>query len=199
VTGLEQPLPQPPEASASAEANEPALLAALRKKDRKATAEFVARYSDAVYAFVRSRLAPRFDIVDDLVQEVFLAAWEGITQFQGTGPLQGWLLGIARHKVQDYYRGRLRAHEAMTEPELETVAGAMIPDFDGVLDQEQLQTKTWRVMAGIHEQYRLALIWRYWDKVSAREMALRLGKTEKAVERLLARARDQFRQRWGDA
>ncbi|MFZ0733229.1 MAG: sigma-70 family RNA polymerase sigma factor [Candidatus Sulfotelmatobacter sp.] len=199
MTGLEQPLPQPPDVPSSTLAEERALLAGLLKKDRKATAEFISRYSDSVYAFVRSRLAPRFDLVDDLVQEVFLAAWESMHQFQGAGPLQGWLLGIARHKVEDQYRALLRAPQATPEVELESLAGAMMPDFDGVLDQAQLQAKTWRVMDSLQEQYRLALIWRYWDKASAREMAARLGKTEKAVERLLARARQQFRERWGDA
>ena len=199
MTGLEQLLPQPPDAPSSAQQEENALVAALLLKDRKATAEFVSRYSDSVYAFVRSRLAPRFDLVDDLVQDIFLAAWESIRQFQGAGSLQGWLLGIARHKVEDHYRARLRAPEPTPEPELESLAGAMIPDFDGVLDQEQLQARTWRVMASLQETYRMVLIWRYWDKISAREMADRLGKTEKAVERLLARARQQFRERWGDA
>ncbi len=198
VTGIEQPLPQPPEMTDSRQ-QERALVAALLNRDRKATAEFVSRYSDSVYAFVRSRVAPRFDLVDDLVQDVFLAAWEGIRQFQGSGPLQAWLLGIARHKVEDFYRGCLRAPEPTPEMELEVLAGGMMPDFDGALDQEQLQSKTWRVMAALNEPYRLALIWRYWNTVPAREMAVRLGKTEKAVERLLARARQQFRERWDDA
>lgn len=199
MSGLEHELPEPPEASPSERDEERALLAALLNKDRKATAEFVSRYSDSVYSFVRSRLAPRYDVVDDLVQEVFLAAWESIRQFQGAGPLRGWILGIARHKVEDHYRARLRVPEPMAELELELVAGSVIPDFDALLDQEQLRTRTWRVMGGLDEQYRFALVWRYWDKISAREMALRLGKTEKAVERLLARARQQFRERWGDA
>lgn len=198
MSGLEQPLPQPPEAL-SPQRGDQTLVAGLLLKDRKATAEFVSRYSDSVYAFVRSRLAPRFDLVDDLVQDIFLAAWASIRQFQGAGSLHGWLLGIARHKVEDHYRSRLRAPEPTPNPELESLAGCMIPDFDGALDQEQLQAKTWRVMAALQEQYRMALIWRYWDKISAREMAARLGKTEKAVERLLARARQQFRERWGDA
>jgi RNA polymerase sigma-70 factor (ECF subfamily) len=195
---LEQLLPQPPEAAGSSQ-QERALVAALLNRDRKATAEFVSLYSDCVYAFVRSRVAPRFDLVDDLVQDVFLAAWECIGQFQGSGPLRGWLLGIARHKVEDYYRARLRVPEPTPEVDLEILAGGMMPDFDGALDQEQIQSRTCRVMAALSEPYRLALVWRYWNKVSAREMAARLGKTEKAVERLLARARQQFRERWDDA
>ncbi|MGH9499347.1 MAG: RNA polymerase sigma factor [Terriglobales bacterium] len=196
MTGLEQGLPEPPGESSPSEDEDGALLAALLRKDRKATAEFVSRYSDSVYAFVRYRLAPQYDVVDDLVQEVFLAAWEGIGQFRRDGSLEGWLMGIARHKVEDYYRARLRAPEPLTETGLELVAGNTTPEFDARLDQEQARNKTWQVMAELSEQYRLVLIWRYWEKVSAREMAVRVGKTEKAIERLLARAREQFRDRW---
>jgi RNA polymerase sigma-70 factor (ECF subfamily) len=196
VIGLGQELPEPPKASTSAGDGEGALLAALLKRDRKATAEFVSRYSDSVYAFIRSRLAPSYDLVDDLVQEVFLAAWENLGNYRREGPLQGWLMGIARHKVEDYYRARLRAPESLPEAELDLAAVSMTPDFDGSLDREELRSKTWRVMSSLPEQYRLVLIWRYWEKAAARDMALRTGKTEKAIERLLSRAREQFRERW---
>jgi DNA-directed RNA polymerase specialized sigma24 family protein len=46
------------------------------------------------------------------------------------------------------------------------------------------------------ESYSLVLLWRYWEGRSAREMASATGKTEKAVERLLARARTRFRELW---
>jgi len=42
----------------------------------------------------------------------------------------------------------------------------------------------------------VALLWRYWEARSARDIANAIGKTEKAVERLLARARARFRQLW---
>src|SRR5499425_1962019 len=84
------------------------LVADVLRKDRKATAEFVSRYADHVYAYVRRRLIPRTDPVEDLVQEVFLAAWESLDKFRGDSSLRNWLLGIARHKVEDHYRKRLR-------------------------------------------------------------------------------------------
>src|SRR5262249_30271190 len=78
-----------------------ALVTAVLQRDRKATAEFVSTYTDAVYSFVRRRLSPRLDLVDDLVQEVFIAAWENLSSFRGISPLRAWLLGIARHTVGD--------------------------------------------------------------------------------------------------
>lgn len=181
-----------------AEESDARLAAAVLRKDRKATAEFVARFADGIYAYVRSRLLPRHDLVDDLVQEVFLAAWENLGQYRGTSPLQAWLMGIARHKVEDHYRARLRAPGAIDDLDDDSSILASFPEFERVLEQEQIRKNTWRVMSGLPEQYRLALIWRYWDKASARDMAVKTGKTEKAIERLLARARGEFRERWGN-
>src|ERR671914_1689173 len=79
-------------------AEERDLVAAILRKDRKATARFVAEYTDCIYAYVRHRLAPRADLVDDVVQDVFLAALGSLSTFRGNAPLRSWLLGIARHK-----------------------------------------------------------------------------------------------------
>jgi RNA polymerase sigma-70 factor (ECF subfamily) len=172
------------------------LIAAVLGKDRKATAEFVSRYADAVYRYVYSRLVPRTDQVDDVVQEVFLAAWENLTQYRGNSSLQSWLLGIARHKVADYYRAHLRepepAQPSEEKPGLEPVSA----DFSELVDSELQRKKTWQALTRLPEKYRVVLLWRYWEKCSAREMAARVGRTEKAIERLLARAREEFRREW---
>src|SRR5262249_7792519 len=163
------------------------------------TAEFVAQHADEVYAYIRFRLAPRYDQVEDLVQDIFLAAWESLSQFRGTGSLRAWVMGIARHKVENHYRECLRAPESIADNDQDLMAPASSADFHQLLEQEQLRKNTRRVMMRLPEQYRLALIWRYWEKASAREMAVKTGKTEKAIERLLARARAEFRERWKDA
>jgi RNA polymerase sigma factor (sigma-70 family) len=172
------------------------LVAAVLRKDRKATAEFVARHADALYRYMRSRLAPRYDQVDDLVQEVFVTAWQGLNQYRGAGSLQAWVMGIARHKVEDYYRERLRTPESIEDADLDPDKSTSVPEIHRLLEEDQLRKNTQRVLAALPEQYRLVLLWRYWEKASAREMALKTSKTEKAIERLLARARAEFRERW---
>ena len=87
------------------------LVASLLRKDRKAAARFVAVHIDAVYAYARHRLAPRADLADDVVQDVFLAALNGLAAFRGQSSLRAWLMGIARHKIEDVYRQRLRLPE----------------------------------------------------------------------------------------
>src|SRR5260370_28518511 len=73
-------------------------------------------------------------------------------------------MGIARHKVEDHYRARLRAPAAIDDLEGDSEVLASFPDFESLLEQEQVRKNTWRVMSGLPEQYRLALIWRYWEK-----------------------------------
>jgi len=177
-------------------AEERDLVAAVLRKDRKATAEFVSRCADPVYAYVRQRLAPRVDLVDDLVQEVFLAALESLEGFTGGSSLRTWVLGIARHKVVDYYRARFRDDEIFCELDDDLRTTAEFPRFDELIDHSRLVEKTRRVLERLPEPYGLALLWRYWERRSAKEMAVETGKTEKAIERLLARARTQFKQLW---
>jgi RNA polymerase sigma-70 factor (ECF subfamily) len=171
------------------------LVSAVLRKDRKATARFVAQYTDPVYSYVEHRLAPRADLVEDLVQDVFLAALTSLATFRGTSSLRSWLLGIARHKVEDYYRERLRDPEPLGD------AGCAEPATDGPLvdetiDRERVEASTHHVLRQLPEPYRIALLWRYWEGRSVRDMAETTGKTEKSVERLLARARMRFKELW---
>ena len=178
-------------------APEPELVAAVLRKDRKATAVFVDRYADRVHAYVRQRLAPRTELVDDVVQDVFVAALRGLDRFAAKSSLQSWLLGIARHKVEDYYRQRLRTMGSLSELDEDTGhVPATSPDVEERIDRDRQRDKTHRLLARLPEPYGLVLLWRYWEKRSTREIAEQTGKTEKSIERLLARARTQFRQLW---
>jgi RNA polymerase sigma-70 factor (ECF subfamily) len=182
-------------AAASMLAAERELVSAVLRKDRKAVAEFVAGHVDSVYAYVTHRLAPRVERVDDLVHDVFVAALGSLQTFRGTSPLRHWLLGIARHKVEDFYRQQLREPDAIAapgEPE-EPAAGEPIEEQ---IDRARAAEKTQRIMQLLPAAYSTVLLWRYWESRSVRDIAEATGRTEKAVERLLARARTRFRELW---
>jgi RNA polymerase sigma-70 factor (ECF subfamily) len=175
------------------ELDDRALAAAVLRKDRKATAEFVARFADSLHGYLCRRLMPREDVVEDLFQQTFLESWQHLPGWRGDAPLKPWLLGIARHKVQDYYRARLRESEMPEEDE------HLIAESDGVLEWLEMrdqEDRVERVLASLPEVSRLLLVWRYWEHYSAEQMASQTGRTVKAIERALARARDQFREHW---
>jgi len=172
------------------------LVAEVLRKDRKATAEFVARYANHVYGYVRRRLIPRADFVDDLVQEIFIAAWENLEKFRGDAPLRSWLLGIARHKVEDHYRKRLREIQLQDEEESAWDEPASFHELEEAIAKRQAGQRTQEILKTLPETYSVILLWRYWEKRSLRDIAVQIGKTEKGVERMLARARQQFKKRW---
>jgi RNA polymerase sigma-70 factor (ECF subfamily) len=182
----------------SATNTETRLVSDVLAKDRKATAEFVSRCTDWIYPFVRRRLVPRTELVEDLMQEILLAAWQALPGFRAEADLRSWVLGIARHKLEDYYRKRIREYELAEEsdPEIDLAAAPILEQqLDSAAQQEQVQ----KTLSALPEPYALVLLWRYRDEKSAREMAELTGKTEKAIERLLARARENFRRRWENA
>jgi RNA polymerase sigma-70 factor, ECF subfamily len=191
----------PPEIEASqavASNEERRLIAGVLAKDRKVTGEFVAHCADWLYPFIRNRLIPRDEVVEDLIQEIVFAAWQALPSYRGNANLRSWIIGIARHKVEDYYRKKLQAVEVHEDDE-SLLEPAVTPGFEEQLDSAALRGKVQETLASLPEAYALALMWRYRDEKSVREMAQLAGRTEKAMERLLARARQNFRKRWSNA
>ena len=187
-----------PQSQIAPEPNDAQLVREVLRKDRKATAEFVNRYADQLYGYIRRRLIPHTDLVDDLVQEVFLAAWENLESFRGESPLRNWLLGIARHKVEDHYRKRLRDVQVLGEEDSPSPEPVETTNIEEAIQQREAAKITQEILARLPKAYSIVLLWRYWEKCSLAEIATQTGRTEKAVERLLARARDQFKREWNE-
>lgn len=156
----------------------------------------LSHYASAVRKYVHFRLAPQTDHADDIVQSIFLAACENLDAYRGDSSLRSWLMGIARNKVRDHYRARLREPETLGSLAESTYAKSTPPRLDDFLDKESIRKKIRDVLNTLPEKYRTILLWRYWEDFPVKTIASRIGKTEKATERLLARAREDFRWAW---
>jgi RNA polymerase sigma-70 factor (ECF subfamily) len=183
-------------AAPASHANDLELVRRLQAGDRKAIADFVAEHADALYAHVRFRLAPRADRADDVVQEVFLAAWRSLGNYRGESSIRAWLLGIARHKIEDVYRDRLREPDALPQDDSAGDAAADPELLDARIDRQRVRERAAAILGELPEAYGTVLLWRYWEHRSVAQMASATSKTEKAIERLLDRARKAFRKRW---
>ena len=73
------------------------------------------RHFRDVYAYVAYRLGGRTAAVEDVVEEVFLAALKGLPGFRPERPVLPWLRAIARNKVADHFRARERAHSPLPD------------------------------------------------------------------------------------
>lgn len=185
----------PPQVTAAAV--EAALIADVLQGDRKAIAEFVLRYSDTIYAFLHRRIDDHA-ILEDICQEVFLVAWSKLASFRGDSSLKTWLCAIAKNKAVDFYRKRIRElpiDEERDNPVAPLAASEMV-DFEQDLDRKLQEEKIRATLLTLPPGYRAVLRWRYWEGQSLQEIATEMGRTEKSIERLLARARNEFAEKW---
>jgi RNA polymerase sigma-70 factor (ECF subfamily) len=81
------------------------LLERARHQDEPSWRRLVTLYGPLVEYWCR-RGGARPEDAADLAQEVFLAVSQGLERFERRGPgsFRGWVRGITRHKLLDYYR-----------------------------------------------------------------------------------------------
>ena len=89
------------------------LLQRVGRGDRDAFQAIYACYGARVLAMVRRQVVVR-QLAEELVQDVFVAVWLGARGYrEDMGDPEQWLLGMARHKLQDHWRQVRRLVEAM--------------------------------------------------------------------------------------
>ena len=168
------------------------LIQRLRDGSVEAWESLYGRYLPIVWRFVYFQLRGHLHEAEDLVGDVFLAA---VRQIRVNGSVEErfgpWLVGIARHKVADYWRGRKKHQRSSTIPD--------VPDEDQDNPTDSLmaierKAQVVRAMTELDDEERFVLEWKYLDGLSVRQIAERLGRTEKAAESILYRSRKAFRQ-----
>ena len=85
------------------------LASQARAGEREAFEILCDRYLPQVYNRLRARLPP--EAVEDVTQEVFMAALTGIKRYRRRSSFRTWIMAIARHKIAGYYRSRERRPE----------------------------------------------------------------------------------------
>jgi RNA polymerase sigma-70 factor (ECF subfamily) len=68
---------------------------------------WVRRHADDLFRHALA-MVRKHEVAEDLIQETFLAAWEGRDRFEGRSSERTWLLRILRNKIADYYRDKAR-------------------------------------------------------------------------------------------
>jgi RNA polymerase sigma-70 factor, ECF subfamily len=76
--------------------------------DRAAYRAFLDQLAPHVRLYVRRRLYPLLDDIDDIVQEIMLAVHDARATYRWNEPLTAWVYAIARYKLTDYWRAKSR-------------------------------------------------------------------------------------------
>jgi RNA polymerase sigma-70 factor (ECF subfamily) len=134
--------------------------------------------------------------VDDVVQEVLLAAWRHRKTFRGDASLSTWLTRIAIRKAQNHVRAatvrrRLFGWWPGSAPD-EPAAPAQGDDVQATqLDRTQ------RAMHRLAQKDREVLVLRYLEQRDIEQIADALGCSRAAVDARLTRARQRLRAELG--
>src|SRR6266498_4060234 len=97
--------------SATVEPTDAELIAAVLSGDVVSFEPLVKKYQPRVFATAR-RYARRESEVEDIVQEVFLKAFQKLRSFRGDAPFEHWLVRMAVRTCYDFLRAHQRNREA---------------------------------------------------------------------------------------
>jgi len=156
------------------------LARAARHGSRAAFGRLYERYARMVHGILLARV-PHGE-VDDLVQDVFLAALRQLSALRDEGAFGGWLAMIARNRAHDYHR---RAREWTELPDEIPAADRHTPDALAALE----------AIRALPEAYRETLLLRLVEGMTGDEIAARTGMTPASVRVNLHRGMKQLRQK----
>jgi RNA polymerase sigma-70 factor, ECF subfamily len=170
------------------------LQRALARRDRNAWSTTYDRHVTEIFGLVYHLVGGDRILAEDIHQEVWLAALEGFDHFDaGRGRFRDWLMGIARHRVSRYFRGQShKPVESAADEDIQSQDGALLP-----LEQLEAVERGDFIRAALlqlNEDHMDVLLKKYVGGFSVVEIAGHTGRSAKAVESLLSRARERLRE-----
>ncbi|HUN05380.1 MAG TPA: RNA polymerase sigma factor [Aggregatilineales bacterium] len=148
------------------------------------SADFTVVYHAHVRQVYRYLLAWTGSVQDaeDLTAQTFEAALRDWHRYRGEGPVIAWLMGIARHRLIDFYR-RQRPISEIDEGE-----AAPAPPLDDVIGQRLRLDQVRGALAALPGDQAEVIRLRLLGDLSTAETAAVMGRSPDAVKMLLHRA-----------
>ncbi|HEY1785370.1 MAG TPA: sigma-70 family RNA polymerase sigma factor [Pirellulales bacterium] len=172
------------------------LMHDLQKRKRQAWARAYDSHASDVFSFIAHLLPGDRVAAEEIHQETWLAALSGIDGFDVTrGELRAWIFGIARRQVALHFRrlGQTRpeAFAGDTAAALADHGALLPPDVIGAIERGDAVRAA---LAVLGTETRGILLGKYVDGRSVDQLAQQFGRSPKAIESLLSRARGRMRQ-----
>ncbi|HUQ09352.1 MAG TPA: sigma-70 family RNA polymerase sigma factor [Steroidobacteraceae bacterium] len=178
------------------------LVSRLLRGEARAFDQFFNEYYPKLYRFVKRRLPHDSAAAEDVAQATLCRALESLRTFRGEAALMTWLCTLCRRElaarwrdVQPYATAPLLAED---DPEvraaLESLLAAESSDPLLLAANQEVRASICAALDYLPAPYGDILEWKYVRDLSVAEIALRLGRSVKATESLLTRAREAFRE-----
>ena len=158
------------------------LIERVRHGDEQAFGELYRIYAPTINGVVLARV-PR-DEVQDIVQEVFIAAYKNLGSLRDDSVFGPWIVKIARNRAAEFYR-RSRNTEELSD------------DLARPNDRKNEAAEVLRAIRSLNEAYSETLILRLVEGMSGKEIADRTGLSHDSVRVNLHRGMEMLRERLG--
>jgi RNA polymerase sigma-70 factor (ECF subfamily) len=151
-----------------------ALLARVGQGDEGALEALYTRYGGPCYGLAR-RILDDAHLAEDVVQQVFLALWQGSGYDSSRGAVSTWLLSVTHHKAVDAVRRESTRRKRLAGEQvlLETAASGPGPDDEAwrLLRAERTRAG----LQGLPAEQREVLLLAYYGGYTQREIAEMTG------------------------
>ena len=178
------------------ERSEAELIAAVLAGDPSSFEPLVAKYSPRVFATAR-RYARRDSEVEDIVQEVWLKAFDKLKSFRGEAPFEHWLMRMAVRTCYDFLRGHQRNRESsfseISEPEDDWLERFVADPASAPEDADAAKLLIDRVMEKLPADARMVIQLLEIEDRSVKEIAEITGWSVPLVKVRAFRARGEMR------
>jgi RNA polymerase sigma-70 factor (ECF subfamily) len=178
------------------ERSEADLIAAVLKGDAASFEPLVQKYSPRVFATAR-RYARRESEVEDIVQEVWLKAFQKLGSFRGEAPFEHWLMRLAVRTCYDFLRGHQRNRETsfseLTEPETDWLERFVNQPEAASENAEAARLLIERLMAQLSPPARLIITLLEIEERSVKEISSLTGWSVPLVKVRAFRARGEMK------
>lgn len=146
---------------------------------RRAFETVVRQNSERLYWQIR-RFVLSHEDANDVLQNTFIKAWQGLGSFHGDSKLLTWLSRIAINESLDFLRRQKNIITMSTDDEDSTVSNTLMADeyFDGEETEAQLQ----EAIAQLPEVQRTVFLLRYYDDMKYSDISKALGTSEGALK-----------------
>ncbi|MDB5101761.1 MAG: polymerase, sigma-24 subunit, RpoE [Cyanobacteria bacterium RYN_339] len=180
-----------------------ALIQRCQAGDMKAAEEIFHRYHGPVHNLV-ARMVRNGPETEDLVQDVFLKAFKGMTGFKGASSFRTWIYQIATNTCLNHLAKAERryAHDSLEAPlgtDYDQTLGDRLPDPGPVPEEAAVTAEIYRrigeAVDRLPADFRAVLVLRDFQDLSYEEVARALDLNLGTVKSRLARARRQV-QKW---
>jgi len=148
----------------------------------KRTAAFsgiVRSYQERLYWHIR-KMVLSHDDANDVLQNTFMKAWNGLDGFRGDSQISTWLYKIATNETLTFLTNkRLRNSTSMDDEEMILLQNLQ---SDTYFNGNEVEMKLQKAILTLPEKQRLVFNMKYFDDITYEEMEAILGTTVGALK-----------------